>query len=66
MIRSLVTSSIENEYEMCVQMLKTKDGVKIMTVLPQKWQREIKVNNINFDKCHATKKVYCRCCHVCF
>ena len=48
------------------QMLKTKDGVKIMTVLPQKGQKEIKVNNENFNKCHATKKVYCRCCHVCF
>ena len=28
-------------------MLKKKDGVKIMTVIPQKKQREIKVNNIN-------------------
>ena len=28
-------------------MLTTKDGVKYMTVIPQKWQRKIKVNNIN-------------------
>ena len=28
-------------------MLTTKDGVKYMTVIPQKRQRKIKVNNIN-------------------
>ena len=53
--------------ELKLEMLKTKDVVKITTVLQKKKrQREIKVNNINFDKCHATKKVYCLCCHVCF
>lgn len=52
--------------ELKLKMLKTKDVVKITTVPPKKRQREIKVNNINFDKCHATKKVYCLCCHVCF